>query len=332
MYQNHFIAFLEALKTPQNHNILDTIHEGYNTLFQSLTEARRHYSKKYAEDEDPIKEDDVLTVYHGFNKLDDALVTAKFGLSGKVRARRIYSYESGNNPKGLFVSIDIENIKRGGFSGGVIIEFATKVKDLDAPTWVGGRSYFVQGEYTKSFKDEDERKQQQLANRERASKSDVPAISQSDRPELAETLFQNAEKQALYTGDLNPNMIRAFWVNDTLLKERRIDGSWERISPRQFMKKYYTKENTEEKYVGDQSPRKSDRHNEAEGKMFLPNEDYDEGKIQKWIASRYKNIKPELLKELIEDFMKEIKTPGNRYLDQYLWPKQIEQVKKKYNL
>lgn len=170
-------------------------------------------------------------MFHGFNKLDDAVYTLTHGLSGKQKARRIYSYESGNNPKGLFVTIDFNIAEK--FTSGkekVIIEFSTKISDLEAPVWVGGRSYFIAGEYTKSFKDMDEREQQQLINRQIASDSPDPKISKSDRPELAQTIFDNPEHQALYIGDLNPNMIKRVWIKQ--------NNTWYHMKPQQFLKKH----------------------------------------------------------------------------------------------
>lgn len=192
----------------------------------------RHFKQK------PISDNQVIKVYHGFNKFDDVKKVLTTGLSGKEQARRIYSYESGNNPNGLFVTVDFNVIKRGGFAhSGVIIEFSAKVTDLEAPVWVGGRSYFVQGEYTKSFKDMDEREQQRLINRQKAGESPYDFISQSDRPELADVIFDNPEKQALYIGDLDPNMIKSVWYNETLHKERRTNGEWIRLSRKDFINK-----------------------------------------------------------------------------------------------
>jgi len=310
-----FHKFLNSLKTPNNASLIEAIQKGYNTIF----EERRHYNKQFAEDESPIKEDDVLTVYHGFNNINDALTVAQFGLSGKGRARRIYSYESGNNPKGLFVTIDPNVIKRGGFAhSGVIIEFATKVKDLDTPVWAGGGSYFVQGQMTQSFKDDDDRKKQQLAHREEQKKSDVKSISDSDRPELAYTLFRNAEKQALYIGDLNPNMIRAFWVNERLMHDRMLDGNWERIKPKEFIKKYTTKENT------DNAEKYSDSYRESKQRLFAPNDNYDETKLSQVL----KNQKYELDLDYVIDLLKK----DEHVLYSTLWPKQIEQFKEKYGM
>lgn len=206
--------------------------------FESFLNEVKYINVKDYKNYEPIKDSDTIRVYHGFNSFDDVEKVLSVGLSGKERARRIYSYESGNNPKGLFVSVDFNTIKHAGFAhSGVIIEFSTKISDLEAPVWVDGRSYFVQGEYTKSFKDLDEREQQRLINRQRAGESAYDFISKSDRPELAETIFDNPEKQALYIGDLNPNMIKYVWYNQQLNKNRRLDGKWERLTRKNFIKR-----------------------------------------------------------------------------------------------
>ena len=50
--------------------------------------------------EKPLKDTETIRVYHGFYSYNTALEILKKGLSGKERARRIYSFESGNNPYG----------------------------------------------------------------------------------------------------------------------------------------------------------------------------------------------------------------------------------------
>ena len=185
-------------------------------LRESINEVRYidvNYGK--INNEKPILDNEKIRVFHGFNSFKDVETVLTKGLSGKEPARRIYSYEIGNNPKGLFVSVDFNLIKRAGFAhSGVIIEFTSKVSDLEAPVWVGGRSYFVQGEYTESFKDMSEREQQRLINRQKSGENPYDFINKSDRPELAEVIFDNPEHQALYIGDLDPNMIKYVWYNE----------------------------------------------------------------------------------------------------------------------
>lgn len=196
----------------------------------------KYINLKDYENYEPIKDSDTIRVYHGFYSFNDVQKVLSTGLSGKEKAIRIYSYESGNNPNGLFVSVDFKVASKFAASG-VVIEFSTKVSNLEAPIWVDGKSYFVQGEYTKSFKDLDEREQQRLINRQKAGESVYDFISKSDRPELAETIFDNPEKQALYIGDLNPNMIKYVWYNEQLHKNRRLNGEWERLTRKDFIKK-----------------------------------------------------------------------------------------------
>lgn len=196
----------------------------------------RYIGNKFDKDEQPLKDNQTIRVYHGFNKMEDVEKTLRKGLSGKEKAKRIYSYESGNNPNGLFVTVDYD-VATNFASSGVVIEFSTKVKDLEAPVWVGGRSYFVQGEFAKSFKDLSEREQQRLINREESKKSEYPRISKSDRPELAEVIFDNPERQALFVGDLDPNMIKYVWYNEKRDKENLTNGKWVRMKRKEFIKR-----------------------------------------------------------------------------------------------
>jgi len=221
----------------------DKAQELINSIIEKLTPPKtslyevRYINTKYPSilQEEPLRDDETIRVFHGFNNFDDAKKVITEGLSGKERARRIYSYEMGNNPNGLFVTVDFKIAEKFNHSG-VIIEFSTKVSDLESPVWVGGRNYFIQGEYTKSFKDLDEREKQRIINREKASQSEFIPISKSDRPELAESIFDNPERQALFVGDLNPNMIKAVWYNEKWHKEGKTDGKWTRMKTKDFIR------------------------------------------------------------------------------------------------
>lgn len=271
----------------------------------------------------PIMDDEVIRVYHGFYKESDGLLAAKYGLSGKEYARRIYSYEIGNNPKGLFVSIQFDTVKRNFAGSGIIMEFSTIVSDLEAPVWVGGRNYFVQGEYTSSFKNDDERQQQQLLNREKHKQSEFPAIANSDRPELAWALYEGAEKQALYTGDLNPNMIQAFWVNENLKNNNRTDGQWQRMSRQQFLKKYWDEERFKETNVYSKNVGYNDRYLEKYNKIVKPADDFSEQIFRDYLeASEYD----------YDEFVElNIKNWDDYIMNSMFYPKQIQQIKKYYN-
>jgi len=265
-----------------------------------------NYMTKNYGDEKPISDTETIRVFHGFAYFKDLETILKNGLSGKENASRIYSFEYGNNPYGLFVSIDFNLVAKNFAHGGVIIEFSTKVSDLEAPVWVGGRSYFVQGEYTKSFKDLDEREQQRILNRQRAGENPYEAISKSDRPELAETLFENYERQALYIGDLNPNMIKYIWYNERMHKNRMTDGKWKRYKRKDFVNKFNIK--TER----------------GRYDYFLPNEDFSIEKLLNNLNyDKHHN-------EYTEDqflFYALINDEGYRLKqDLHMYPKQIKQI------
>lgn len=92
----------------------------------------------------PFKNDDTITVYHGFRDIDDAILTAKHGTSGALRASRVYSYENDNNPKGLFVTPNLKTAKEFGLT---IIEFDARFDELEPPVWPSG-SYTGYGQYS----------------------------------------------------------------------------------------------------------------------------------------------------------------------------------------
>jgi hypothetical protein len=277
--------------------------------------------KEYSK-EQPIKDDEVLRVFHGFSGnagFNEALYTVLHGLSGKERARRIYSYESGNNPKGLFVSVDFNVVKRTFAGSGVIIEFSAKVSDLEAPVWAGGGSYFVQGQFTKSFKDDKEREQQRLQNRDREATNKDTRISKSDRPELGQTIFDNGERQALFIGDLNPNMIKYVWYNEVLHKERRTNGEWVRYTRKDFINKFKPEHDEATKSV---EKRYSDYKS---SRMFKPNEDFDENTFIERLEAKWgKDTYDRWLKYELDHKFSEY------YLKNYFWPKQMQQAKEFY--
>jgi len=164
------------------------------------------------EEQQPLTDNKTIRVYHGVNDLRQFIHMLQHGLSGNTKISRRYSYENDNNPKGLFVTPDLKVAKD---FGSYVIEFHTKVSDLEAPVWPGD-SYTVQGDMEKFWKHDGEREEKRLADRERISNDEqTPSpIRKSDRPELAASIF-TGESQALFTGDLNPNSIRAVWINDT---------------------------------------------------------------------------------------------------------------------
>jgi hypothetical protein len=267
----------------------------------------------YLKDQDPIMDTDKIRVYHGFSSYSsaDAYVALTQGLSGQVRAGRIYSYESGNNPNGLFVTISFHTAKYFGKSG-IIIEFDTNATNLEAPVWKGQDSYFVQGQMTQSFKDDEERKAETLRKREKYRAEDPEGkygrnrISKSDRPELADTLFNNNEMQALFIGNLNPNEIKSVWFNERLFKDRRHGGEWVRYHRKDFLRLYGDMIRNEHK---DNPKLDSD-------KLFKPNDDFSIDVLKQAAEEQRWNF---------DDLLKYIKK-DSYYRDRFLWPKQFKQM------
>jgi hypothetical protein len=298
--------------------------------FEAFFEAKRQFNLDtlYKDTQEPLKDDDVITVYHGFDKSTDALAFAKFGFSGKERAKRIYSYEVGNNPHGLFVTINLDKAKE--FAGsGMIMELRVRVSDLEAPVWVGGRSYFVQGEYTSSFETPEQREEQRLANRDKHRSHDMKMVSQSDRPELAQTLFENPERQALVVGDINPNMIKGFWVND-VRRGRRYGGRYEFHPRKQFIAKYYSEDEiSTTRLTANGSHKEIDEdYRRREKKLFSPAEDFTIELLKKRILDKLvrrkgRKVQPE--KEATE-----VENMYDIFMDDYLEPKRYYSFSRDY--
>ena len=254
----------------------------------------------YKWDREPLKDSDTIRVYHGFNDLEDLFYTLEMGLSGKERAKRIYSYEYNNNPKGLFVTISLDVAKE---FGKYIAEIHTPVSELEAPVWPSG-SYTVQGGMASYFNDESEREASRQKRREEGKKSDKDFIRNSDRPELAELLF-SGEQQALFTGELNNNSIRAIWVNLTPEKAGRF-STYKRMNPKQFLKEY---KNLKLK--------KKDYYRRNYNRILKPREKFTPSLFLNRIKENY----PELTDEYILDVFQNM---GENEMSTYLWPNQIK--------
>lgn len=182
---------------------------------------------------EPLKDSDTIRVYHGARDPLLAYQAVTRGLSGGSRAQRVYSYESNNNPKGLFVTPDLRTAKE---FGQTIIEFHTRVRDLEIPVWPGG-SFTVPGQMSQMFNSDDEREQERLRQRMRWSQSEYEFVKNSDRPEVAAMLIMSGERQALFTGDLNANSVRAIWVTPNRNISSTFQG-FDRVKPNEFKRMY----------------------------------------------------------------------------------------------
>jgi hypothetical protein len=272
----------------------------------------------YLKDYEPLKDSDKIRVYHGFYDPADAIAVITHGISGQERAKRVYSYESGNNPKGLFVSMDFKAVKRNFSGSGIIIEFETLLSNLEAPVWKGQDSYFTQGQYTKSFASDEERQAEILRKRQKYKDEDPEGkygknrISKSERPELADSLFNNAEHQALFIGNLNPNEIKKVWFNEVLYFDNRTNGEWKRYDRKNFLKKFG---NQLMKDTKDHSV-----HKEKQSKLFKPNDNFDINVLKKRAEKSSWSLDD--LIELLKD--------DPFYANSFLYPKQLEQFKKMF--
>lgn len=258
----------------------------------------------YPEDREPLKDSDTIRVYHGFNNIQDLFYTLEKGLSGKERAKRIYSYEYNNNPKGLFVTISLDVAK---YFGNYIIEIHTPVSELEAPLWPGG-SYTIQGQMSQYFRDESDREETLLKRREEAKNSKEESIRNSDRPELAELLF-SGEQQALFKGDLNPNSLRAIWVNTTPERAGRF-SNYKRMKTKDFLKEYKNLKDKKRNYY--------DRNY---NRFFFPREKFDPQTFFSRVEKEYNNSKFKISREEIMDSFSHL---SKNQLEKYFWPNQIK--------
>jgi hypothetical protein len=258
----------------------------------------------YPEDQEPLKDSDIIRVYHGFNNVDDLFYTLEMGLSGKDRAKRIYSYETNNNPRGLFVTISLDVAKD---FGNYIIELHSPVRELEAPLWPGG-SYTVQGQMAQYFSSEEDREETRLKRREDAKNAKEASIRNSDRPELAELLF-SGEQQALFTGDLNNNSIRAIWVNTTPERSGRF-SNYKRMSAKQFLKEYsHLKE------------KKRNYYDRNYNRFFSPREKFDPETFFSRVEKEYNTDKFKISRENILNDFSDL---NENQLLKYFWPNQIK--------
>lgn len=283
----------------------------------------------------PLKDSDIIRVYHGFYDPHIAMQFCLHGASGKEYANRIYSFESDNNPYGLFVSADLQTSKsfaRPVDQISIIIEFHAKVNELEAPVWPDG-NYTVQGgmsSYWKGDNTKDKMKSREigrLVSRQnsirRANNKDAEFVKLSDRPELAQSLFLSSEYQALFTGDLNPNMIRSIWVAEGNIDPKY--NTFKRMSRKEFIKSYYKK--LKMTYSSSYQQASKDKSN----KLYLPNENwggFDDFLVRFMKKNKY-NLNIDTIKK---DFDRDISRgdSGKQHwidtLENNLWPKQLKQA------
>lgn len=262
-----------------------------------------------------LMNDETIRVYHGCDDVQDALIFARYGVSGKSKVSRKYSYENGMNSNGLFVTTDFYVAKDNFSRSGVIIEFSAHVSDLDTPVWNNQDSYFGVNSNPIPFKNRDEREKQKHQYNIDASQSEYDYIKNSDNPALAKMIFLNHEHQALFVGDLNPNMIKRFWV--------KVNNQWIKLSRKDFIKRFNNINISNETMQ---------MHNMPLRKLYLPNEDiksYEEliNRLLNYSQKRFpklKHDKDKIQKTLSRNFDKS--NPNIEFIKSILYPKQIIQL------
>jgi hypothetical protein len=268
---------------------------------------------------EPMRHGDTVTVYHGFRDFPHAVELAKHGLSGKVRAARVYSYESDNNPYGLFVTLSRKVATEfvGAYGTQAIVEFKARTDEMEAPVWPGG-SYTVQGEYSQYFGHgakgraaRNERSRQAVGeiDHEIASATDKDHIKGSDDRLLAYMLTNSREHQALFTGHLDPHAISAWHVRSDY------SGTWERISPQEFLDRY------------GETP--LSRDSRAAEKLFTPNEEFNGEAFITRLRGRFGNGRDdEFFVDFVRSSWERIMASRDKtrtfheYYEMYMWPKQ----------
>ncbi len=261
---------------------------------------------------EPLRSTDTIKVYHNFNNNNDAVIAVKYGISGAQYAKRLYSYESDNNPKGLFVSPNFKTIDS---FGNTIIEFDAMVKDLEPPVWPGG-SFTSYGEYSKYWGSGKEGVRKRRAAQKNLKSSYVTdptmpePIKHSDNPHLAHMLSDTHESQALFTGHLEPSNITRIFIrkNNTI-------HSWEEISKEEFLNKVDST---------------SDEERPEHTRFFSPSAPFDPivfvNKIQKnynFTGGSVEKLLSNIWKFYIKPYKEQKGEHFKHTMSNYLWPKQM---------
>ena len=279
---------------------------------------------------EPMEKGDKFRVYHGFYNFTDAVNVALHGLSGGMRIGRVYSYESENNPRGLFVTLNLDKAQKdfAGGQKGVVMEFVADERELEPPVWPSG-SYTVQGQMAPYFYEDPRgaRIARQDAKRraeEEAKKSQYDVYSQSHRPGLAWTLFSGREMQALFVGNLNPERIERFWIQvpEPEKTYRSILSDWKPMTREEFLAEFG--QDFKAQGVADEY---------AQYRLLQPEDEFDTDKVIKSFNQEYnKDVDSE--KKLYDEFIgslvhgpvmgtfKDRSKLVSRF-GQYIWPKQM---------
>jgi len=272
---------------------------------------------KDSKDFKPLKSGDTIKVYHGFDNKLDAVLTAKHGLSGKLKAMRRYSYEAWNNPKGLFVTAEKKLAKWFAAGDGVVIEFIAKYEELEPPVWAGnlqdvmGKSV-PGGEWeSHQFRTKSQRKKAQDYYSKQKLEDQPDYIKKSDNPYMA-LIMHNVEGQALFIGDLNPNRIISF---------SEPKDNWKQYNLSEFLRKYKDLNvKVDQNYQARSSYHKHDK------KIFMPDEEFDPEKFIKEMNDKHSGSAMGWANlNRMANRVKSSSDPRDEFINifnHYLWPKQ----------
>lgn len=289
-------------------------------LRELISEIHHDYTNmKYDTEISPLKAGDTITVYHGYNDYNNAILTAKYGISGAEKANRVYSYEFDNNPKGLFVtpSFKVASQFVSGYKIAVIMEFTASLSELEAPAWPTG-GWVGYGGYSQNWglgapgRAARRKAQKELSTKHRDDPQNPESVRLSDDPYLANIVLSIGESQALFIGHLNPKRITAMHVKE-YDSQRVSTTDWVSMTPDDFIKTY-----------GQLLDTKKDRNQSY--KMFKPDDNFEpEIFINKLNSEmRIKDSYETLIRIAKHIFTDKHKmSQFQQYLGNYLWPKQI---------
>jgi len=230
-----------------------------NPMFEqdNLKEVNYLNPNKFGEPKKNIINGKTIRVFHGIDRIGTLENILKNGLSGNQKIKRINSNDTASN-NGLFITIDFDLAKRYAASGNVI-EFTTNIEDLSPVSDGASGTYNYETAY--------------------------------------DNLLSPTKSEALYFGDLNPNMIKYIWRYDDK------NYTWNRYNRKEFIEKY----NIDTK--------------RSSFNIFLPNDYFDMNKIIKLYNGK---IESDDFKRLVT----KLKTAKISELSDlgFLFPKQIKDV------
>lgn len=288
-----------------------------------LSEAHHAYDNPSVLDTkfQPLKAGDTVRVYHGFRDLPDAVDACTHGMTGKERVARVYSYESDNNPKGIFVTL---SFKTAAEFGGTIIEFVARSEELEAPVWPGG-GYTVQGQYSQYFGHGAKGRAARNARR-KAARAETEAdfarrsdpenwghVTGSDDMLTANMLLNSHEYQALFIGDLAPNRIVAVYTRD----QNTVNSPYTRHTVEEFLSDKDTNKTT-------------NRDRRVQDRVLGPEEKFDGNLFIERLTAKFGGYVRKDMAATLKGFWRNVlEAPAGKrvrvfqeYFGPYMWPGQ----------